>query len=496
MTTSGGPPAVPARDRGVLGRVLTSLPGQRSRVREQALLLQAVLRWRDGDMTARVGADDAGTELGPLAAGLDEMAAAIATREGALRAALADAEARVRQEAAARATAEAALHRAQRPQAAGQLIGGVAHDVNNRLATVLGCLELLERSLAAGAPAAADEAARRQRLIDRGMEAVQRAAQLTARLLAFSRRQHGTQQATHPHRVIGDMAALAEATVGRGVSVQTDMVVDPWPVAADTAELETAILHLCLNARDAMPAGGVLLIATGHETVGLATPDGPAPGDYLRLTVRDSGGGIAPDVLARATEPFFSTKGTGAAGLGLTHVQTFVRRCGGAMRIASVPDQGTAVTLLLPRAAAPAEPGPPPQAAPGTPPAPATRLVMLVDDDAAVRRVTREMLRDVGCEVIEASGAEEALALLDGNGDRPGLLLIDYAMPECNGIDLARAVRARGVTVPVLLATGYAEAAGMADGGDVDGVLAKPFSIATLRDALRRLGGRAGWDAA
>jgi CheY-like chemotaxis protein len=211
-------------------------------------------------------------------------------------------------------------------------------------------------------------------------------------------------------------------------------------------------------------------------------------GDYVRITVTDTGAGISPEVQARAFEPFFSTKGTGGSGLGLAQVNGTVRQAGGAVRIRSEPGHGTQVTLLLPRSAANAEPvagplqaeRPTPQMAP---------LVLLVDDDTAVRNVTSDMLKDLGCSVLEAEGGREALDLIERRRDDVTLAVVDYAMPEMNGVQLARAIRDRGIGAPIVLATGYAELAEPLDSrsSPLSIVLRKPFTINQLQTTITRL---------
>jgi signal transduction histidine kinase len=284
-------------------------------------------------------------------------AAALQAQLAACTRALADAEKRLQAETAARQQAESALREAQKLQAAGQLTGGIAHDFNNTLATILGNLELIERCLYppdAGAPA---DDARLRRLIDRAMEAVQRGARLTSLLNAFARRQGAGARETDVKQVIGDLLALGSGTLGRNVRVRTDVADDLWPVRPEPGQVAAALLNLVLNARDAMPRGGELAIAAANASLSAPAQDGLAPGDYVRVVVADTGCGMAPDVLARACEPFFTTKGLPGAGHGLVQVQGLARHTGGAVSLASTPGQGTEVVLMLPRAPAPAPDG-------------------------------------------------------------------------------------------------------------------------------------------
>ncbi|MBS0559154.1 MAG: response regulator [Proteobacteria bacterium] len=489
----------------LLAIALTVIAGRRFFVRPIDRLLQAAQRWRDGDLTARAELGEKGSEFGRLAASFNEMAQALQVRDAELRMQAdmleAQVEARTRDlsetnnrlqvEIAEREKTEAALLQAQKLQAVGQLAGGIAHDFNNMLATILGSLELMERRLQrASAGQDTEETERLRGLIERATDAVQRGAQLTARLLAFSRRQLLMARPTDLNRLIGDLVTLAASTLGRRVRVRTDLAADLWPALADPAQVEAAILNLCLNARDAMPDGGELTIATGRERVPERSADGLAAGDYVRVSVRDTGCGMPPDVLARAFEPFFTTKGPSGTGLGLSQVYGLARQSDGTVRISSTPGEGTEVVLLLPRARDAAESADRPRdRAAASPPMP--RLaVLVVDDDAAVRHVAVEMLVALGCEVMQAGGAEEALHLLDTT-EGIGLLLIDYVMPGMNGLDLAREVRRRGIGIPMVLETGYAELGegAEADASLLEAVLHKPFTIRELQSMLLRVHG-------
>jgi signal transduction histidine kinase/ActR/RegA family two-component response regulator len=503
---SGVPALVLFAGAALLALALTVFAGRRLFVRPMERLLHAAQRWRDGDLGARADLGESRSGFARLAASFNQMASALQVRDAELRTqaevleaqvaartrALAASNNRLQVEVAEREKTEAALHQAQKLQAVGQLAGGIAHDFNNMLATVLGSLELMERRIQNGVLGAdAEENKRQLVLIERASDAVQRGAQLTSRLLAFSRRQRLAVRPTDLNRLIADLLTLATGSLGRGVRVRTVLAEDLWPALADPSQVEAAILNLCLNARDAMPGGGELAIATGHETV---TPDragGPAPGDYVRITVSDTGGGMTGDVQARAFDPFFTTKGPGGTGLGLSQVYGVARQSGGAVTIESAPGQGTTIALLLPRAAGPAV-APERRGPHGTDhPVGSRPRVMVVDDDAAVRRATADMLRDLGCDVLEAPGASDALAQLDAPGAALGLILIDYIMPGLNGIELARAIRDRGIGVPLVLATGYAELGGADHTDLLAGLLRKPFTIAELQAVLRRLHGGA-----
>ena len=489
----------------LLAIALTVVAGRRFFVRPIDRLLQAAQRWRDGDLTARAELGEKGSEFGRLAASFNEMASALQVRDAELRMQAdmleAQVEARTRDlsetnnrlqvEIAEREKTEAALLQAQKLQAVGQLAGGIAHDFNNMLATILGSLELMERRLQrASAGQGAEETERLKGLIERATDAVQRGAQLTARLLAFSRQQLLIARPTDLNRLIGDLVTLAASTLGRRVRVRTDLAADLWPALADPAQVEAAILNLCLNARDAMPDGGELTIATGRERVAERAADGLVPGDYVRVSVRDTGCGMAAEVLARAFEPFFTTKGPSGTGLGLSQVYGLARQSEGTVRITSAPGAGTEVVLLLPRTREDAETVERPRdRAAAAPPMPRL-MVLVVDDDTAVRHVAVDMLAALGCDVLQAGGADEALRLLSAT-QGIGLLLIDYVMPGMNGLDLAREVHRRGIEIPMVLETGYAE---LGEGPEADAslfeaVLHKPFTLRELQAALLRVHG-------
>ena len=260
---------------------------------------------------------------------------------------------RLQVEIGERERAEAALHQAQKLQAVGQLAGGIAHDFNNLLATILGNLELMERRIVTGAT----QHDRMQGLIERATGAVQRGAQLTARLLAFARRQPLAPQPTDLNRLVTDLVALASNTIGRRIQVVTELTPELWPVLVDPSQIEAAILNLCLNARDAMPDGGRITIATANEPA-VVTAGVVGGGPCVRLSVIDTGTGMAPEVQRRAFEPFFTTKGPEGSGLGLSQVYGLMEQSGGTVRLSSAPGRGTEVSLVLPRASAQATAGP------------------------------------------------------------------------------------------------------------------------------------------
>jgi signal transduction histidine kinase/CheY-like chemotaxis protein len=485
-----------------LALVLTMLAARRFIIGPTERLLAAARRWREGDLSARADVGEQRSEFGALASSFNAMAAALHARElerlqqaEQLEAVvkertkeLSESNNRLQVEIAERERTEVALHQAQKLQAVGQLAGGVAHDFNNLLATILGNLELMERRIGSGR--GADEE-RLQGLIERATGAVQRGAQLTARLLTFARRQRLAPQATDLNRLIADVVALATGALGRRIQVVTDLAPDLRPALVDPSQVEAAILNLCLNARDAMPDGGRITIVTANETTVASGggSDGIAPGAYIRLSVIDTGSGMTPEVQRRAFEPFFTTKGPEGSGLGLSQVYGLARQSGGTVRLSSAPNRGTEVTILLPHAVEEAETARvEPNMAPLGGPIPPT-LALVVDDDAAVRQVTLEMLRALGCEVMGAADGAEALTLLSDAASGVDILMIDYAMPGMNGLKLAAAVRELNIDAPIVLITGYAEMADpSASAADpISGMLRKPFTIRDMQAMLIRL---------
>jgi signal transduction histidine kinase len=373
-----------------------------------------------------------------------------------------------------RQEAQAALYQAQKMEAVGQLTGGVAHDFNNLLTTIGGNASLLKGS-------ALTE--RNQQRLDAILRAADRGATLTRQLLAFSRR-----QALHPEPL--DLRERTRETVEMmACSLREDMHVavaisdDLWPVEADPAQLDLAMLNIGINARDAMPDGGVLAIDA--RNICLAPGEdrrNNLVGDFVALTLSDTGAGIEPEAQARVFEPFFTTKGVGkGSGLGLSQVYGFAKQSGGGVDIHSELGRGTAVTLYLPRAKRLPDQStakdPPPEFRPGA------GRILHVEDNPAVAAVTRDLLAEIGFDAYGVEDAAAALATLD-SGQRFDLVLTDVVMPgRMNGLELAYEIRRRAPELPVLLTSGYSER--QAGAGQSDFVtLAKPYSAATLADAL------------
>ena len=368
--------------------------------------------------------------------------------------------------------AREALLQSQKLEALGQLTGGVAHDFNNLLMAVLGSLELLRKRLTDDPKAVA--------LLENAYQGAQRGASLTQRMLAFARKQELHLDSVDIEGLITGMAGLLERSLGPAIRISLRFPPGLPPARTDHNLLETALLNLALNARDAMPAGGRLRIEASLENVraecGLDLP----PGRYVRIGVVDTGTGMDQQVLERATEPFFTTKGVGkGTGLGLAMVHGLAEQSGGRLRIGSRPGRGTRVEMWLPEGgpatAAPAESQP---AAYGG----VQRLrVLAVYDDPLVLENARALLEDLGHSVIPARSAREALALLRaGEGD---LMLTDHAMPDMNGLELARTARRLRPDLPIILATGYAEIP-PEETASIPLRLSKPYTQADLARVL------------
>ncbi|WP_271300163.1 GAF domain-containing hybrid sensor histidine kinase/response regulator [Sphingomonas sp. CV7422] len=366
--------------------------------------------------------------------------------------------------------AREALRQSQKMEAMGSLTGGVAHDFNNLLTPIIGSLDMLVRK--------GIGSARERRLIEGALQSAERAKTLVQRLLAFARRQPLQPTAVDVVRIVQNMAGLIGATLGPMIDVRVDLV-DLPPARADLNQLEMALLNLAVNARDAMPGGGELTIAARAESVESRNAHGLAAGEYVRLSVRDTGVGMDEETQRRAIEPFFSTKGIGkGTGLGLSMVHGLAAQLGGGLTIASAPGHGTTMNLWLPISAAAIRD----DAANAEPLAAPRRIgtALLVDDEELVRLSTADMLTDMQYEVVEAGSAEEALRLLDG-GLAPDILVTDHLMPGMSGTELARRLRSSRPGLPVLIVSGYAEE----DGVDADiPRLTKPFRIAELSACL------------
>ena len=342
------------------------------------------------------------------------------------------------------------LHESQKMETIGQLTGGVAHDFNNLLAVILGSLSLLRKGLPPDP--------RTSRLLDGAIQGAERGALLTKRLLAFARRQELKLEAVEVQKLIPEMHDFLRQTIGPAISVVLDIPSDIPPVKIDANQLELALMNLAVNSRDAMPNGGTLTISCRTETTEMKAPPGLPQSDYIRINVADTGEGMNDATLAKAMEPFFTTKGIGkGTGLGLSMVHGLTAQCGGTMTISSSVGRGTTVSLWLPAANAGD------LMAALTPQAPQASLqngrrlrILLVDDDYLVRANTALMMSDLGHTVIEASSGKSALEILQLD-NRIQLVVTDYLMPGMNGLDLAKAIRGVTPKLPIILSTGYAD---------------------------------------
>jgi PAS domain S-box-containing protein len=424
------------------------------------------------DITAQVSAEDALRELNESL----ERRVAERTRE------LAQSNERLQVEISERAQAEEALRHAQKMDAIGQLTGGIAHDFNNMLTGVLGALDLIQRRVAAGRVSEID------RYIEAAMSSANRAASLTHRLLAFARRQSLNQRPVDVNHMVMSMEELLRRTIGESIELEVDLHTTSCLTNTDEHQLENALLNLVINARDAMPDGGRLLIQT-ELTHNALLQDALAPGDYVRLRVQDTGLGMSSEVIARAFDPFFTTKPIGqGTGLGLSMVYGFINQTGGRVSIASEEGRGTRIDLLLPchhdAAEAPVSIDrsiEPPRASQG-------ERVLVVEDEPDVRMLVVDVLKELGYRVQVACDSHEALPVLQGN-EPVDLLVTDVGLPGLNGRQLAEVARQHRPGLKVLFMTGYAREAEVR-GDFLDpgmDLLTKPFSIDELAQRVRQL---------
>jgi PAS domain S-box-containing protein len=402
-----------------------------------------------------------------------ETDAALRDARDALQKSNEELEERVEERTREREVALQQLYESQKMESIGQLTGGVAHDFNNLLAVVLGSLSLLKKAV--------PDDPRVSRLLDRAMLGAERGATLTTRLLAFARRQELKVEFVALQKLIPEMLDFLRHSVGPNVTIHVEISPEVCAIEVDANQLELALINLAVNARDAMPQGGSLTIACHNEDNGkrVGLPRDP----FVCITIADTGEGMSEATLARAQEPFFTTKGVGkGTGLGLSMVQGFTAQSGGAMRIRSEPGKGTKVTLLLPRAK---------QGSPvvNVEPQPVQSIearslrVLLVDDDILVSMGAADMLLDLGHSVTEAQSGAHALTLLESDGPFD-VVVTDYAMPGMNGFELAQRIKASHPRLPIVLATGYAELP--ADRSIEFGHLSKPYSSKDLAAALEK----------
>jgi PAS domain S-box-containing protein len=385
---------------------------------------------------------------------------------------------------------EALLRQSQKMEAVGQLTGGIAHDFNNMLTGVIGSLEVMKRRIAA----------RRYDDLDRFMNAAitssQRAASLIHRLLAFSRRQSLDRRPIDVVPLIESMRDLLNRTLGEQIAFETVLPGDSWQAITDANQLESAVLNLVINARDAMPQGGRLTIAVANVTLGeeeVRHTDGATAGDYVVVSVADTGEGMPPEVIEKAFDPFFTTKPIGqGTGLGLSMIYGFARQSGGHVRLASAQGEGTTVSLYLPRnrdvASAASS-----RTSTSTPLG-SGETVLIVEDDASVRLLVVEVLEELGYLALEAADGEQALPILK-SGARVDLLITDVGLPGINGRQLAEIARETRPRLRILFITGYAAMAAsrgdfLAPGMDM---ITKPFAIDDLANKIRSTLASAHW---
>ncbi|EJN09855.1 histidine kinase,PAS domain-containing protein,Response regulator receiver domain protein [Herbaspirillum sp. YR522] len=447
--------------------------------------------WLEANGRVELDADGMATKFPGVLIDIEGRRAVEAERDRALAAlrGLNDTlEQRVEQRTTALLKAEEALRQAQKMEAVGQLTGGLAHDFNNILAGIGGSLELMKIRLAQGRIGDID------RHLNGAQSAVKRAAALTQRLLAFSRRQTLDPKPSNLNRIVAGMHELIGRSVGPAIAVETVAAGGLWSTFVDVGQLENALLNLCINARDAMPDGGKLTIETANRWMDerAAVQRGLPPGQYVSLCVSDTGTGMSPDVVARAFDPFFTTKPTGqGTGLGLSMVYGFAGQSEGTVRIYSELGHGAMVCIYLPRYVGDDIEEDPGLSDEPVPAAAGRKTILVVDDEPLVRMVAVEVLEDLGYFVVEAEDAPSALKVLAVHAEID-LLVTDVGLPNgMNGRQLADAVRQLRPDVPVLFVTGYAENAVLNHGHLERGmqVLTKPFAADALARRVNELTG-------
>jgi PAS domain S-box-containing protein len=379
-----------------------------------------------------------------------------------------------------------ALRQSQKMEAVGHLTGGIAHDFNNLLTAISGSLELLGNRLAQGRLSDAE------RYITAAQNAGKRAAALTHRLLAFARRQTLDPKPTNVNRLVADMEDLIRRTVGPSVRVEVAGAAHIWTTRVDPNQLENALLNLCINARDAMPEGGSLMIETSNQWIderGAREREVPS-GQFVTLSVTDTGTGMTPEVIARAFDPFFTTKPLGSGtGLGLSMIYGFARQSGGQVRIYSELGHGATVCLYLPRHFGDAETAEVQAKLSEVAHAAQGETVLVVDDEAIVRMLVVDVLQELGYTAIEAGDGHSGLRILQ-SAARVDLLVTDIGLPGgLNGRQMAEAARKQRPDLKVLFITGYAENAVLSHGHIDAGmqVMTKPFAMEGLASRIRSL---------
>jgi len=402
---------------------------------------------------------------------------------------LAEANERLQNEMFERERAEDALRHAQKMEAVGQLTGGIAHDFNNMLTGIIGSLDLMQRYIADGRTSEIG------RFTEAAVSSANRAAALTHRLLAFSRRQSLNRKPLDPNELIHSLADLFSRTKGDHIELKLQLAENIWRVSTDVSQLENALLNLVINARDAMPEGGELQIETANvylDGSDLTTLEPVKAGDYVMIAVSDNGTGMTPSVLAKAFDPFFTTKPIGqGTGLGLSMIYGFAQQSGGHVNLFSLPGRGTSVRLYLPRLHSTETERVLSAVVGEAPAAIAGETVMLVEDDAAVRMLVLDLLKELGYRAHEAEDARGALPVLESDL-RVDLLVTDVGLPGMNGRQLAEIARQHRPGLKVLFMTGYAEIAAERQGFLEEGMdmVSKPFSIDLLANKIRTMIGQ------
>jgi signal transduction histidine kinase len=383
-----------------------------------------------------------------------------------------------------RESAESQLRQSQKMEAIGQLTGGIAHDFNNMLGVISGSLDLAARRIKKGDFGI-------ERFLETASKACERAAALTHRLLAFARQQPLSPEPLDANKMIANMSELLRSTLGEHIAIETVSTGGLWKAKADALQLENAILNIAINARDAMVEGGRLTIETGNAYLDAAYCKQNAdvsPGQFVMIAITDTGPGMKPEIIARVFEPFFTTKPTGTGtGLGLSQVYGFVKQSRGHIKIYSEPGTGTTVKIYLPRIMADVQElkvSPPIPIETGSP----SETILVVEDDALMRRLTSEALRELGYTVLDCEKPLDALVALDKTADVK-LLFTDVVMPGMNGKKLADEALRRRPALKVIFTTGYTPNA-VVHGGVLDPdvhFLAKPFTLEQLASKVRNL---------
>ena len=425
----------------------------------------------------RLEAAHLGEELERTNKGVVALYAELDRRAGELQALNATLEERVAAAVDERKRVEENLRQSQKMEAVGQLTGGIAHDFNNLLMIIGGSLEMLRRRV--------PHDPTMHRLLDAASQSVVRGGRLNQQLLAFARRQDLREEVICVDDIVPSLHELIERAVGEDVKIQIRSDSAPWFCRTDPHQLETAVLNLAINARDAMPAGGVLVLSTANRVVDPHTAQAweAQPGEYVVVSVSDTGAGMSGDIVKRVFEPFFTTKEIGrGTGLGLSQVYGFAKQCGGFVSISSLAGRGTEVTIHLPRTS-------PPKMQQGQEPTAAGRVegharILVVEDDSAVRAITSEMLRELGYTVFQADTGRSAL---DAIASQPiDLVFSDVILPDgISGVDLAREVQAIAPNTHVLLTSGYtAQRLNLLGQGERLAVLHKPYNETQLSEAI------------